>query len=54
MARRSVFFVLLLLAPLLLAACDVERPSTMDPAYMGAQGPTGPGQNQHALGGNGM
>lgn len=36
-----------------LAACGAAKPSTVDPDYMGAQGPTGPGQNQHALGDQG-
>jgi hypothetical protein len=54
MARRSACFHLLLLTPLLLAACGSAKPSTMDPNYLGAQGPNGPGQNQHALGDNGI
>jgi hypothetical protein len=54
MARRSVCFPLVVLAPLLLAACGSEKASTMDPAYLGAQGPTGPGQNQHATGDQGI
>ena len=54
MVRRFACASLALLAPVLLAACGAEKPSDIDPAYAGAQGPSGPGQNQHALGDNGI
>ncbi len=54
MARRFVCFPSVLLTALLLASCGPDKPSSIDPAYLGAQGPTGPGQNQHALGDQGI
>lgn len=54
MVRRSVVSAVVLLAPMWLTACGGSKPSNIDPAYAGAEGPTGPGQNQHALGDNGI
>jgi hypothetical protein len=44
----------LLLGIALLAACSSEKPNPTPPNYMGSQGPTGPGQNQSMLGGEGL
>ena len=55
MARRLLCPFLPLIAALALAACGNSAPPPDNPGqYMGAQGPTGPGQNQHALGENGV